>query len=164
MCVYHKGVHQKCKRWCNSGNKNQACLLTGMFIRMTNWKGPYVLLVWGDEALRKLSALPCVTSQHWHACWCGRGRHGRLSWQLPRNPPSCWEMDAGKSHRGSQHTVTNTHKSNLWSQPGTHSKYIFMGALECHRPSAQLPLMGFRLLTLQAPQLMNSSSVPSLLP
>lgn len=124
----------------------QACLLGWQIDKV-----PMSCFCEGMKRLRKLSALKCVTSQHGHACWCGRCRHGRFSWQQPRNLPSCWETDVGKSHRGS-HTLWLTHiKVTFDLSQELSSKYIFMSILESHKSSALLPLMGFRLLTLCRP-------------
>lgn len=115
--LYCKGVHQKCK--CNSGNKDQMFLLTGIFISMTGpyWEGPHILLLRRDgsaPAERKLSCLevwnlPAPTFLLTRAV---------LSWEgFPNSNPEIYRV-VGRRTLASH---TEAH-DNLWL---THIKGIF---------------------------------------
>lgn len=89
---------------------------------------------------------------------------GGFSWQQPGKPPSCWEMDVRKSHRGSQQTMTNIHKTDLLSHLGNLGvSTFFISVLEHPKSLAgTLPWASSRSLS-TGPKL-NSSLTSSLLP
>lgn len=78
---------------------------------------------------------------------------GGFSWQQPGKPPSCWEMDVRKSHRGSQQTMTNIHKNWSFISPRElGSKHIFHLCVGTSQIFSRHTPLGFKSLTLYRSQ------------